>query len=65
MVAVGPGARDQVRTPSHPQNGQLLPMAVQVGERVLLPSFGGSIVKVGDQEYSLYRDSELLAKLTQ
>ncbi|KAL2918874.1 mitochondrial heat shock protein Hsp10 [Polyrhizophydium stewartii] len=55
VVAVGPGAPDK--------DGVVRPVSVKEGEHVLLPPFGGNAVKVGDTEYTLYRDSELLAKL--
>ncbi|CAH1766270.1 10498_t:CDS:2 [Entrophospora sp. SA101] len=38
---------------------------VKPGDRVLLPSYGGSTIKVGDNEYTLFRDSELLAKINE
>ncbi|KAI9104785.1 chaperonin Cpn10 [Phlyctochytrium arcticum] len=57
VVAVGPGAADQT--------GKVVPVAVREGERVLLPPYGGNSVKVGEQEYFLYRDSEILAKLSE
>ncbi|PYH96630.1 Cpn10-domain-containing protein [Aspergillus ellipticus CBS 707.79] len=55
VLAVGPGAVDK--------NGQRLPMSVAPGDRVLIPQFGGSAVKVGEEEYTLFRDYELLAKI--
>ncbi|KAJ3207491.1 10 kDa heat shock protein [Clydaea vesicula] len=54
VVAVGPGAF---------VDGKLQPVALKNGERVLLPPYGGSAVKVGSEEYLLFRDSEILAKL--
>ncbi|KND05103.1 uncharacterized protein SPPG_00777 [Spizellomyces punctatus DAOM BR117] len=57
VVAVGPGAPDK--------DGVVRPVAVKEGERILLPPYGGNSVKVGDQEYFLYRDSEILAKLSE
>ena len=42
VLAVGPGGRD-----SH---GNLIPVAVQVGDTVLLPEYGGSTIKLGDQD---------------
>lgn len=33
-------------------------MGVAMGDRVLIPQFGGSPVKVGEEEYQLFRDSE-------
>ena len=55
VIAVGPGARDI--------NGKLLEVSVKAGDKVLLPGFGGQSVKVGDEEYHLFRDAEILAKI--
>ncbi|KAB8276040.1 hypothetical protein BDV30DRAFT_224789 [Aspergillus minisclerotigenes] len=50
VLAVGPGAVDK--------NGSRLPMSVAPGDHVLIPQFGGSAVKVGEEEYTLFRDHE-------
>ena len=50
VLAVGPGAIDK--------DGKRVPMGVAAGDRVLIPQYGGSPVKVGDDEYHLFRDSE-------
>ena len=42
MVAVGPGALAK--------DGKLMAMNVSVGDRVLLPEYGGHSVKIGDEE---------------
>ncbi|KAF7585995.1 10 kDa heat shock protein [Aspergillus hancockii] len=55
VLAVGPGLLDK--------NGSRLPMSVAPGDHVLIPQFGGSSVKVGEDEYTLFRDHELLAKI--
>ncbi|KAH6562701.1 hypothetical protein BSLG_001401 [Batrachochytrium salamandrivorans] len=55
VIAVGPGAPDK--------DGVVRPVSVKAGEHVLLPPYGGNTVKIGDVEYSLYKDSEILAKL--
>ncbi|MCJ1334250.1 10 kDa heat shock protein [Thelotrema lepadinum] len=55
VLAVGPGAVDK--------EGKRIAMSVQAGDRVLIPQYGGSPVKVGEEEYSLFRDHELLAKI--
>lgn len=56
VIAVGPGGRDK--------NGATVPVAVQVGDKVLLPEFGGTKVKLDDQkEYHLFRESDILAKV--
>ncbi|AEO55609.1 hypothetical protein MYCTH_59302 [Thermothelomyces thermophilus ATCC 42464] len=57
VLAVGPGALDK--------DGKRVPMGVAAGDRVLIPQYGGSPVKVGDEEYHLFRDSEILAKITE
>ncbi|KAI3402198.1 hypothetical protein diail_127 [Diaporthe ilicicola] len=57
VLAVGPGALDK--------EGKRLPVGVQAGDRVLIPTFGGSPVKVGEDEYHLFRDSEILAKINE
>lgn len=56
VLAVGPGLPDA-------RTGNLVEVSVKAGDRVLLPPFGGSSVKIGDEEYLLFRDSEILAKL--
>ena len=53
-MAVGPGAMTK--------EGKLLPVNVKVGDRVLLPEYGGHTVKLGDDEYHLYRDEDVLGK---
>ncbi|KAI1244260.1 10 kDa heat shock protein [Eutypa lata] len=50
VLAVGPGALSR--------EGQRVPMSVGAGDRVLIPQYGGSPVKVGEEEYQLFRDSE-------
>jgi co-chaperonin GroES (HSP10) len=42
VVAVGPGATAK--------DGKVLPMNVSVGDRVLLPEYGGHSVKIGEEE---------------
>ncbi|XP_006461997.1 hypothetical protein AGABI2DRAFT_223122, partial [Agaricus bisporus var. bisporus H97] len=55
VIAVGPGAPDK--------NGKVVPTSVQSGDRVLLPGWGGNPIKVGEEEYFLFKDSEILAKI--
>ncbi|TKA66567.1 hypothetical protein B0A55_08272 [Friedmanniomyces simplex] len=57
VLAVGPGALDK--------KGNRLPMGVSTGDKVLIPQYGGSPFKVGEEEYSLFRDSEILAKINE
>ena len=54
MVSVGPGALSK--------DGKLMPMNCAVGDRVLLPEYGGHAVKVGEDELQLFRDEDILGK---
>ena len=49
VVAHGAGSKDQA-------------MTVAVGDKVLLPEFGGSKIKLGDEEFQIFRNSELIGK---
>ncbi|KAF9512133.1 hypothetical protein BS47DRAFT_1372889 [Hydnum rufescens UP504] len=55
VIAVGPGAPNK--------DGQIVPTSVKAGDRVLLPGWGGNSIKVGEEEYHLFKDSEILAKI--
>ncbi|ODQ55383.1 10 kDa heat shock protein, mitochondrial [Saitoella complicata NRRL Y-17804] len=44
-------------------DGNKVEVSVQAGDRVLLPPFGGSAIKVGEDEYTLFRNHEILAKI--
>jgi len=57
VLAVGPGGLDK--------EGKRVEVSVKPGDRVLIPQFGGSPVKVGEEEYALFRDHELLAKINE
>ncbi|KAH9865431.1 10 kDa heat shock protein [Plenodomus biglobosus] len=57
VLAVGPGAFDR--------DGKRITPSVAVGDKVLIPQFGGSPIKVGEEELSLFRDHELLAKINE
>ncbi|KAG2087642.1 chaperonin 10-like protein [Suillus cothurnatus] len=43
--------------------GNVVPTQVKAGDRVLLPGWGGNSIKVGDEEYYLFKDAEILAKI--
>ena len=38
-------------------------MNVKAGDKVLLPEYGGSKVKLGDEELLIYKDTDIIAKL--
>lgn len=53
VVAVGPGKPDS--------NGKIQRMDVQVGDRVLFSSYGGSEYKADDTEYLILSEDDVLA----
>ncbi|RMY95321.1 hypothetical protein D0861_00768 [Hortaea werneckii] len=57
VLAVGPGLVTK--------EGSRIPMSVHQGDKVLIPQFGGSPIKVGEEEYQLFRDSDILAKINE
>ncbi|MDP3954546.1 MAG: co-chaperone GroES [bacterium] len=55
VVAVGPGRTDD--------NGKRVPMNVKKGDKVLFTKYGPNEVKVGDKEYLIAREEDILAVL--
>ena len=55
VLAVGPGARDD--------KGELVPMSVQVGDRVLFGKWSGTEVKIDDEEVLIMKEADLLGVL--
>ena len=53
VVAVGPGARDD--------NGKLIPMEVKVGDKVITGKYSGTEVKMDGTEYTIVKQSDILA----
>lgn len=53
VVAVGTGVYDT--------NGKLIPMIVKVGQKVLYKKWGGDDVKVGNEEWKLVHQADILA----
>ena len=56
VVSTGPGARNQ--------KGETVAMSVKEGDKVLLPEYGGEKVKLNDEEFFLFRETELLGVLS-
>lgn len=52
VIAVGPGVKE---------DGGLKPMSVKEGDKVLTSKYGGTEVKIGDEEYTIVRESDILA----
>ena len=55
VLAVGPGARNE--------KGELAPMSVQAGDRVLFGKWSGTEVKLNDRKYTLVREDDILGVL--
>jgi chaperonin GroES len=53
VMAIGDGARDE--------NGKIIPMIVKVGQKVMYTKWGGNEVKVGNEEWKLVKQSDILA----
>ena len=54
VIAVGPGKKNS--------DGQLEPVSVTEGDTVLLPEYGGTEVKLGDDTFHLFRDEDILGR---
>ena len=55
VVAVGPGSIDD--------NGNRVPLDVQVGDKVIYSKYGGTEVKYGGAEYLVLSARDILAKI--
>jgi chaperonin GroES len=53
VIAVGPGQRDEA--------GEIHPLEVKAGDRVLFSKFSGTEVKMPEGEYLIVRESDVLA----
>src|ERR1700679_500017 len=54
VVAVGNGRREK---------GELIPLDVKVGDRVLFGKYSGNDIKIDDEELMILKEDEILAKL--
>src|SRR5438034_2785286 len=55
IIAVGAGKREK---------GELIPLDVKPGDRVLFGKYSGTEIKIEDEEYLILREEEILAKLS-
>ena len=55
VLAVGPGTRDS--------KGELVPMGVKVGDRVLFGKWSGTEVKLDDQELLILKEADVMGVL--
>ena len=52
VIAVGPGARDE--------NGQIQPLDVQVGDRILFGKWSGNEVRIDGQDLLIMKESDIM-----
>jgi chaperonin GroES len=55
VIAVGGGKREK---------GELVPLDVKVGDRVLFGKYSGTEIKIDDEDLLILREEEILAKLS-
>ncbi len=53
VVAVGPGKKNK--------QGQIVPMSVKVGQRVLFKKYSSNEIKVDEKEYLIIEEGDILA----
>ncbi len=53
IIEVGPGKLTE--------EGKRIPMNVKKGQRVLMPKYGGTEIKIDDKEYQIIREEDILA----
>jgi len=52
VIAVGTGKVDD--------NGKVIPFHVKKGDKILMPKYGGTEIKIHDKEYQLLREEDIL-----
>lgn len=52
VLAIGVGRRNP--------KGEMIPMSTKVGDTVVIPRYGGTEIKLGDEEYLIYRDEDIV-----
>ncbi len=55
VIAVGPGKVTE--------DGKLQPMSVKVGDKILFGKYSGNEVKLGDEEYLIMKEDDILGIL--
>jgi len=56
VIAVGPGRKSE--------EGEVIAMDVKVGDTVIYTKYGGTEIKIDDEELMILRESDILAKKT-
>uniref|UniRef100_A0A7S2TB47 Chaperonin 10 n=1 Tax=Prorocentrum micans TaxID=2945 RepID=A0A7S2TB47_PROMC len=52
VLAVGPGRRNP--------KGDIVPMSTKAGDTVVIPRYGGTELKLEEEEYHIYRDEDIV-----
>jgi chaperonin GroES len=53
VIAVGPGKRTE--------DGKIIPVSVKPGQKVIFTKYGPNEIKVGDKEYLIAKEEDILA----
>jgi chaperonin GroES len=53
VIEIGTGKRDD--------DGKLIPFNVKKGDKILMPKYGGTEVKIDDKAYQILREDDILA----
>ncbi len=53
IIAVGPGA--------YTDDGKLIPMEVKIGDKIMIAKYAGTEVKLEGNEYTIIKQSDVLA----
>ncbi len=53
VIAVGPGRRTE--------KGEIIPVSVKPGQKVIFTKYGPNEIKVGDKEYLIAKEEDILA----
>jgi chaperonin GroES len=53
VIAVGSGKLDD--------NGKLIPFHVKKGDKILMPKYGGTEIKIDNKDYLILREEDILA----
>ena len=56
VKAVGSGKKNE--------DGKVIPLEVKVGDKVFFSKYGGTEVKIDDEEYVIMREDDILAIIT-
>ncbi|MFK4719011.1 co-chaperone GroES [Bradyrhizobium niftali] len=56
VIAIGPGGRDET--------GKLIPIDIEVGDRVLFGKWSGTEVKINSEELLIMKESDIMGVLT-